>query len=107
MSYYFKAYKKILISYDKEISKIERAIEFIKKKQATINEALRGRTIKKIQRNLKKNNSKKKSDLFSFSTIEGDNTTNIFNQGPPVALNRGGDNNQINMIELNGYMRQV
>ena len=106
-SYYFKAYKKILNAYDKEISKIERAIEFIKKKQATINEALRGRTIKKIQRNLKKNNSKKKSDLFSFSTIEGDNTTNIFNQGPPVALNRGGDNNQINMIELNGYMRQV
>ena len=106
-SYYFKAYKKILNAYDKEISKIERAIEFIKKKQATINEALRGRTIKKIQKNLKKNNSKKKSDLFSFSTFEGDNTTNIFNQGPPVALNRGGDNNQINMIELNGYMRQV
>ena len=56
-------------------------------------------------KNLNKN--KNKSDLLSFSTFEGDNTTNIFNQGPPVALNRGGDNNQINMIELNGYMRQV
>ena len=103
-SYYFKAYKKILNAYDKEISKIERAIEFIKKKQATINEALRGRTIKKIQKNLKK---KRKSDLISFSTFEGDNSTNIFQSGPPIAINRGGDNNQINMIELNGYMRQV
>ena len=103
-SYYFKAYKKILNAYDKEISKIERAIEFIKKKQATINEALRGRTIKKIQKNLKK---KSKSDLISFSTFEGDNSTNIFQSGPPIAINRGGDNNQINMIELNGYMRQV
>ena len=106
-SYYFKAYKKILNAYDKEISKIERAIEFIKKKQATINEALRGRTIKKIQKNLKKNKSKRKSDLFSFSTFEGDNTTNVFNQGPPIALNSGDPYNQINMIELNGYMRQV
>ena len=106
-TYYFKAYKKILNAYDKEISKIERAIEFIKKKQATINEALRGRTIKKIQKNLKKNKSKRKSDLFSFSTFEGDNSTNVFNQSPPIAINRGGDNNQINMIELNGYMRQV
>ena len=106
-SYYFKAYKKILNAYDKEISKIERAIEFIKKKQATINEALRGRTIKKIQKNLKKNKSKRKSDLFSFSTFEGDNTTNVFNQGPPIALNSGDPYDQINMIELNGYMRQV
>ena len=106
-SYYFKAYKKILNAYDKEISKIERAIEFIKKKQATINEALRGRTIKKVQKNLKKNKSKRKSDLFSFSTFEGDNTTNVFNQGPPIALNSGDPYNQINMIELNGYMRQV
>ena len=106
-SYYFKAYKKILNAYDKEISKIERAIEFIKKKQATINEALRGRTIKKIQKNLKKNKSKRKSDLFSFSTFEGDNATNVFNQGPPIALNSGDPYNQINMIELNGYMRQV
>ena len=106
-AYYFKAYKKILNAYDKEISKIERAIEFIKKKQATINEALRGRTIKKIQKNLKKNKSKRKSDLFSFSTFEGDNTTNVFNQGPPIALNSGDPYNQINMIELNGYMRQV
>ena len=106
--YKLDSYKKIMNAYSKEIKKLEQAINFIKKKNSTINEALKkGRTIKKIQKNLKKNKSKRKSDLFSFSTFEGDNTTNVFNQGPPIAINRGGDNNQINMIELNGYMRQV
>ena len=103
--YKLDSYKKIMNAYSKEIKKLEQAINFIKKKNSTINEAIKGRRIKKIQRNLNKN--KNKSDLLSFSTFEGDNTTNIFNQGPPIAINRGGDNNQINMIELNGYMRQV
>ena len=111
----FDIYKRILKSYDNEIKKIEQAIKFIKRNyKLTIdkaiekgNQSIKGRRIKKIQRNLNKNKNKNKSDLLSFSTFEGDNTTNIFNQGPPVALNRGGDNNQINMIELNGYMRQV
>ena len=99
------SYKKIMNAYSKEIKKLEQAINFIKKKNSTINEAIKGRRIKKIQRNLNKNKSK--SDLISFSTFEGDNSINVFNQGPPIAINRGGDNNQINMIELNGYMRQV
>ena len=111
----FDIYKRILRSYDKEIKKLEQAIKFIKRNyKLTIdkaiekgNQSIKGRRIKKIQRNLNKN--KNKSDLLSFSTFEGDNTTNIFNQGPPVAFSgfTGGDNNQINMIELNGYMRQV
>ena len=103
--YKLDSYKKIMNAYSKEIKKLEQAINFIKKKNSTINEAIRGRKIKKIQRNL--NKKKDKSNLLSFSTFEGDNTTNVFNQGPPIALNGGGDNNQINMIELNGYMRQV
>ncbi len=111
----FEVYRSILKSYDKEIKKLEQAIKFIKRNyKLTIdkaiekgNQGIKGRRIKKIQRNLKKN--KNKSDLLSFNTFEGDNTTNIFNQGPPVAFSgfTGGDNNQINMIELNGYMRQV
>lgn len=109
----FDIYKRILKSYDNEIKKLEQAIKFIKRNyKLTIdkaiekgNQSIKGRRIKKIQRNLNKN--KNKSDLLSFSTFEGDNTTNIFNQSSPIALNRGGDNNQINMIELNGYMRQV
>ena len=109
----FDSYKRILKSYDSEIKKLEQAIKFIKRNyKLTIDKAIqkggqsiKGRRIKKIQRNL--NKTKEKSDLISFSTFEGDNTTNVFNQGPPIALNRGGDNNQINMIELNGYMRQV
>ena len=103
--YKLDSYKKIMNAYSKEIKKLEQAINFIKKKNSTINEAIKGRRIKKIQRNLNKNKSK--SDLISFSTFEGDNSTNVFNQSPPIAINRGGDNNQINMIELNGYMRQV
>ena len=105
--YKLDAYKKIMNAYSKEIKKLEQAINFIKKKNSTINEAIKGRKIRKIQRNL--NKSKNKSNLLSFNTFEGDNTTNIFNQGPPVAFSgfTGGDNNQINMIELNGYMRQV
>ena len=113
----FEVYKSILKSYDKEIKKLEQAIKFIKRNyKLTIdkaiekgNQSIKGRRIKKIQRNLNKNKNKNKSDLLSFSTFEGDNTTNIFNQGPPVAFSgfTGGDNNQINMIELNGYMRQV
>ncbi len=105
--YKLDSYKKIMNAYSKEIKKLEQAINFIKKKNSTINEAIKGRKIRKIQRNL--NKSKNKSDLLSFNTFEGDNTTNIFNQGPPVAFSgfTGGDNNQINMIELNGYMRQV
>ena len=113
----FDIYKRILKSYDNEIKKLEQAIRFIKRNyKLTIDKAIekgnqsikgmKGRRIKKeFRKNLNKN--KNKSDLFSFSTFEGDNTTNIFNQGPPIALNRGGDDNQINMIELNGYMRQV
>ena len=105
--YKLDSYKKIMNAYSKEIKKLEQAINFIKKKNSTINEAIKGRKIRKIQRNL--NKSKNKSNLLSFNTFEGDNTTNIFNQGPPVAFSgfTGGDNNQINMIELNGYMRQV
>ena len=109
----FDSYKRILKAYDSEIKKLEQAIKFIKRNyKLTIdkaiqkgNQSIKGRRIKKIQRNLNKN--KDKSNLLSFNTFEGDNTTNVFNQGPPIALNRGGDNNQINMIELNGYMRQV
>ena len=103
--YKLDSYKKIMNAYSKEIKKLEQAINFIKKKNSTINDAIKRRRIKKIQRNLNKNKSK--SDLISFSTFEGDNSTNVFNQSPPIAINRGGDNNQINMIELNGYMRQV
>ena len=105
--YKLDSYKKIMNAYSKEIKKLEQAINFIKKKNSTINEAIKGRKIKKIQRNLNKIKNKDKSDLLSFSTFEGDNSTNVFNQSPPIAINRGGDNNQINMIELNGYMRQV
>ena len=111
----FDSYKRILKAYDSEIKKLEQAIKFIKRNyKLTIdkaiqkgNQSIKGRRIKKIQRNLNKN--KDKSNLLSFNTFEGDNTTNIFNQGPPVAFSgfTGGDNNQINMIELNGYMRQV
>ena len=105
--YKLDSYKKIMNAYSKEIKKLEQAINFIKKKNSTINEAIKGRKIKKIQRNLNKIKNKDKSDLLSFSTFEGDNSINVFNQGSPIAINRGGDNNQINMIELNGYMRQV
>ena len=105
--YKLNSYQKIMNAYSKEIKKLEQAINFIKKKNSTINEAIKGRKIKKIQRNLNKIKNKDKSNLLSFSTFEGDNTTNVFNQGPPIAINGGGDNNQINMIELNGYMRQV
>ena len=96
--YKLDSYKKIMNAYSKEIKKLEQAINFIKKKNSTINEAIKGRRIKKIQRNLNKNKSK--SDLISFSTFEGDNSTNVFNQSPPIAINRGGDNNQINICLL-------
>jgi len=105
--YKLNSYQKIMNAYSKEIKKLEQAINFIKKKNSTINEAIKGRKIKKIQRNLNKIKNKDKSNLLSFSTFEGDNSINVFNQGPPIAINRGGDDNQINMIELNGYMRQV
>ena len=38
--------------------------------------------------------------------LEGDNTTNVINGGSNIAFSPSRDN-EINMIELNGYMRQV
>jgi len=108
----FDSYKRILKSYDSEIKKIEQAIKFIKRNyKLTIDKAIqkggqsiKGRKIKKIQRNL--NKTKQKSDLFSFNTFEGNNTTNVINGGSTIAFLPSGGN-EINMIELNGYMRQV
>ena len=49
---------------------------------------------------------KVKGDKISFNMLEGDNTTNVINGGSNIAFSPSRDN-EINMIELNGYMRQV
>ena len=49
---------------------------------------------------------KVKGDKVSFNMLEGDNTTNVINGGSNIAFSPSRDN-EINMIELNGYMRQV
>ena len=62
--------------------------------------------IKKYSEDVPKTIKKVKSNKSAFNILEGNNTTNVINGGSNIAFLPSGDN-EINMIELNGYMRQV